>query len=255
MDGSHRNTCDGVASPLPLSLDRLEALIHVGRVPDACPYLDDRVATFDFAYGHLGPAVYEALLARGYRRNGEYIYKPVCRKCDECRTLRVIVPEFCLSKSQRRTRNRGMRRFHVEIGKPAVSDEKVRLYSAYLRYQHGDSENDLDRAGYERFLVDTCLGGATLELCVYDKDRLAGVGVVDRLENALSSVYFYFDPAYAASSPGVFSALYEIALAREWGLRYYYLGYYIAACPSMAYKAHYRPCEVRRPDATWERRG
>jgi len=25
---------------------------------------------------------------------------------------------------------------------------------------------------------------------------------------------------------------------------YYYLGYWIAGCPAMAYKANYRPCEV-----------
>jgi arginyl-tRNA--protein-N-Asp/Glu arginylyltransferase len=71
---------------------------------------------------------------------------------------------------------------------------------------------------------------------------------VDRLERALSTVYFYFDPEFAPLSPGTWSALYEIHLAQQWRLSHYYLGYYIPGCPSMNYKARFRPCEIKQPD-------
>src|SRR6266446_5665111 len=45
-------------------------------------------------------------------------------------------------------------------------------------------------------------------------------------------------------TPGVFSVLQQLAYAQRQGLRYHYLGYWIAGCPSMAYKAQYRPHEV-----------
>jgi arginine-tRNA-protein transferase len=36
----------------------------------------------------------------------------------------------------------------------------------------------------------------------------------------------------------------QLAYAQRHGLRYHYLGYWIAGCPSMAYKAQYRPHEL-----------
>src|SRR5690606_18460080 len=72
----------------------------------------------------------------------------------------------------------------------------------------------------------------------------------DRAEGSLSAVYFYFDPAYEALSPGVYSVLKQLQLCRRWGLRHLYLGLYIAACPSMAYKRRYLPHE-RLLDGRW----
>ena len=46
----------------------------------------------------------EVLLANGFRRSGETIYKPHCDQCQACQALRVSVPEFKLSKSQKRLR-------------------------------------------------------------------------------------------------------------------------------------------------------
>src|SRR5256885_312365 len=74
--------------------------------------------------------------------------------------------------------------------------------------------------------------------------HLVGVGLADITPTALSSVYFFHDPAWRPQSPGVFSILQQLAYAQRHGLRYHYLGYWIAGCPSMAYKAQYRPHEL-----------
>lgn len=244
-----------IPPPAPQApLAALEAGIHLGDVPEACPYLPDRVATFRIANGFLGAMHYEQLIQIGYRRNGDYLYRPDCRNCQECRTLRVLATDFRRSKSQRRVWNRCAPVFRASFGPPECDDERIALYRRYLKFQHDDQAGDVDEERYARFLTDSCLGGATFELRLRAGGRLAGVGILDRLRDGLSSVYFYFDPAYAALSPGTYSALYEIETARIWGLRYYYLGYYIANCGSMHYKRQFRPCEIRLPDgAGWER--
>ena len=250
-----RSTNIHAAPRLPSArLTAFESRIHLGNVPDVCPYLPDRIATFRIANGFMGALLYEQLLELGYRRNGDYMYRPVCRTCDECRPLRVLAQEFRRSKSQRRVWNRCAPVFQVSFGPPESDDERLELYRRYLRFQHGDEAKEVDEDRYARFLTDSCLGGHTFELRFHAAGRLAGVGILDRLHDALSSVYFYFDPEYASISPGTFSALYEIELARRWGMSYYYLGYYISECASMNYKRLFRPCEIRTPDGLrWER--
>lgn len=222
----------------------LEQLIHLGNLPEPCPYLPDRVATLELGDGATAAPWYEELLERGYRRSGAHVYRPVCRDCAECKTLRVLVREFRRSKGQRRVWNRAESVFEITIEEPSFSEEKLEVYTEYLRFQHPDSEPP-DEEHYTRFLVDSCIGGKSLELQYRAAGRLAGLGILDRMGDALSSVYFYFDPAFARYGLGTYSALYEIELARSSGLAYYYLGYYIRACASMNYKVRYRPCEYR----------
>ena len=57
----------------------------------------------------------------------------------------------------------------------------------------------LDPAGYDQFLVESCAD--TVEIDYRVGAALIGVAVADRAADALSAVYFYFDPAYARLSP------------------------------------------------------
>lgn len=82
------------------------------------------------------------------------------------------------------------------------------------------------------------------------------VSVIDVLPRYLSSVYCFYDPRYQHLSLGVYSALREIQLAREYGVPYYVMGFYIHTCPKMRYKAQFRPCELLCPttfQARWWR--
>jgi arginine-tRNA-protein transferase len=81
--------------------------------------------------------------------------------------------------------------------------------------------------------------------------KLLAVGICDVSRRALSSVYFYFDPAEYKRSLGTFGALREIAFAHDAGIPYYYLGYFIEPCRSMRYKAEFRPFELLHADGQW----
>lgn len=197
--------------------------------------------------GNLLGASYRQLLDEGFRRHGEHLYRPDCPGCQACQVHRVPVETFAMTRSQRRCWRKGNAVFELVEAEPVCTAEKVALYNTYLAHQHGESSERVDAARYHDFFVATCLPGHTLELQVRTRDggQLVAVGIVDLVGDALSTVYCYFDPAFARFSPGTFSALAEIRWAREQALRFYYMGFYIAHCPSMAYKAQYGPCEVR----------
>lgn len=239
---------DGLCPQIQV-MDTLVSLGFIHDITEDCPYLPHTIATLRYGYGHGLAGLYRNLLDYGYRRSGACLYRPVCETCTECQIIRVPIASFRKSKEQRHIWNRGQRCFQASLHTPEFSEEKLMIYSKYLAYQHSSSNQDATPEKYTAFLVDTFLGGHTMELQLRVEGRLAGVGILDRAGDALSTVYFYFDPEYARWSPGTYSALYEIELARRWNLNYYYLGFYIRDCPQMNYKVRFRPCQLKYPDA------
>ena len=70
------------------------------------------------------------------------------------------------------------------------------------------------------------------------------------LDDGLSLVYSFFDPALAHNSLGTHIILDHIAIARELGLPYVYLGYWVPGSPKMSYKAKFAGVEVYT-DGAW----
>ena len=137
----------------------------------------------------------------------------------------------------------------TERSRQKATAEKHALYERYLRGWHGrDDGDDLD--GFVSFLYDSPVDSVEFEY----RDpagRLLAVGICDVCDVSLSSVYFYFDPAESRRGLGTFGAIREIAFAREAGIPYYYLGYWIEPCRSMRYKSEVRPFELLNPDGQW----
>ncbi|MFQ5496096.1 MAG: arginyltransferase [Phycisphaerae bacterium] len=213
-----------------------------------CPYLPGRYARSEAYYvEQLEGARYEALLARGFRRSGCVVYRPRCRGCQECRAVRIPVADFSPSRSCRRVwrRNTDLR---VTVGDPRPSREKFELFSRYLDHQH-DQTMSRDREAFEEFLYDSPMAGR--EFSYFLGDRLIGVGIADIWSTGVSSVYMYFDPAFARRSPGTYSVLWEIEYCRRRGIQHYYLGFFVAGSPKMAYKSRFRPHEVLVGDDRW----
>lgn len=231
-----------------MNIKPFEIPFYLGHSNISCPYLPDRAASLLFIDGSMGPSMYRQLLDSGYRRHGLIMYRPDCPTCTECKVLRVPIDSFRRSKDQRRAWNRGKQIFRVRVDDPAYLPEKAELYQRYLDFQHQSNES-IDQERYRQFFVDTFLGDATRELQLFDGDLLVGLGIFDIVGDAVSSVYFFFDPDYAKFSPGTFSALVEIELARAHRCKHYYLGYHIRDCPSMSYKVRFRPNQIKDCEA------
>jgi arginine-tRNA-protein transferase len=212
----------------------------------ACSYLPDERASLEYrVYPGMEETEYYEFLRRGWRRHGAHLFRPRCAQCTQCRSLRVLVEQFRPTRSQRRVLQRNTS-VEVIIQPPSVTTDHLRLFNAY----HADMSA---RRGWRPRLstpedyADSFLSGewpCAREMLYFRDSELIGVGLVDVLPEAVSSIYFYHHPHWRDGSPGTFSILQELELCRRTGRRYNYLGYWIAACQSMAYKANFRPHEV-----------
>ncbi|MFH1116789.1 MAG: arginyltransferase [Pseudomonadota bacterium] len=214
-----------------------------------CPYLHGRIAREEaFRATEFPPDLYHDFMDHGFRRSGHIFYRPACEDCGECRSIRIPARDYKLKKSHRRIINKN-RDIVVSMAHPRLSGQKQRMYEDYLAVQHRSStENSAD--DLYRFLY--CSPINTLELEYRLLDRIVAVGIVDLCSRSLSSVYVYFDPEFAHRSLGTFTAIKEIMVCRELGIGHCYLGFLVADCPSMSYKARFEPSEVLDASFAWQ---
>ncbi len=78
--------------------------------------------------------------------------------------------------------------------------------------------------------------------------RLVAGALTDTLEDGLSMVYSFYDPAETVRGLGTFMVLDHIERARTLGLPYVYLGYWVEGSRKMAYKTRFRPLEALTPE-------
>jgi len=231
-----------IPPPLPLSLTTLPE--------HACSYLPGKTARSRGVWASRVPAeLYRRFMDAGFRRSGKLIYQPICARCRECQSIRVPVNTFAPDKSQRRAWRKNPD-ITVTIAPPMASDETYALYMRYVRQWHSRESAEDSPEAFGRFLYDSPT--ESLEFRYRNPlGQLLAVGICDISSDALSSVYFFFDPAESQRSLGTFGALYELQYTKANLLKYYYLGYWIKSCGSMSYKARFRPCELLGADGNW----
>lgn len=182
------------------------------------------------------------LAALGFRRSGDFVYRPNCKDCSACVPARIPVHHFKASRTQRRILNRN-NALTVEICPATANDERYDLYARYISARHQDG--DMYPPSPEQFADFLCNSEADSRFIEYrDEGKLVAVAVTDLLDNAYSAVYSFFDPDNQRASYGVYTILSQIEQVKQAGSDYLYLGYWIKACQKMSYKVDYRPVEL-----------
>lgn len=224
---------------------------------EPCVYLDERVARLPLRW-QLRPVAADSLdrlLLLGDRRVGRALYRPSCPECRACETLRVPLESFRPSRTQRRVWLRGQRELEVQLAAPSLSDTHLAIFNRHRRLRDlARHEQDMSDKGYDSWLAQTCC--ETVEMRYLRDGQLIAVAITDLGATAASAVYTYFDPEHSDLSPGTYSILWQIDWARRLGLRYLYLGLYIAGNRHMTYKLRFMPHERRaagEPVPPWER--
>jgi len=228
----------------------LSALHFYLTAPYSCSYLPDlqarsQVATPAFL---IDTQVYSELVRHGFRRSGNYTYRPRCDNCSACVPLRVMAKEFKASRSQRRAWKR-----HADLKATLHSlhdnPEHFDLYQRYQdsRHKDGGMDND-DRESYQNFLLQSHVDSLLVEF--RDRGVLRMVSVIDLLSDGLSSVYTFYEPDLPNTSLGIYGVLWQIELCRKLELDFVYLGYWIERSRKMAYKTQYRPAQGLK-DGEW----
>jgi arginine-tRNA-protein transferase len=166
--------------------------------------------------------------------------------------LRVDVAWFRADRSQRRARKANEETVDLRIGNPSVTPENLAVFDRFhversetrgWRYDIGDA---VEYA--ETFLLNPF---PTQEWCYFLDGALIGVGYVDELPEGLSAIYFARDPAYRDRSLGTWNVLCLLDRARALRLPHVYLGYHSDGCPSLQYKARFRPNQKLGADGVW----
>jgi leucyl-tRNA---protein transferase len=219
-----------------------------------CSYLPGETARFEYGFeAELTAGEYMSLIERGWRRFGRTLFRPRCRACSACQSLRVDVARFEPDRSQRRAWKTNEGQVQIQMGKPSFCAAKFELYHRYHAYQSQTKDwpahEREDLLAYAESFLDNPF--PTEEWCYFLDDQLIGVGFVDPLPAGLSAIYCYYDPELRHRSLGTFNVLCQIEEARKRGLPHVYLGYYVAGCGSLRYKARFARNEVVGVDGIW----
>jgi arginyl-tRNA--protein-N-Asp/Glu arginylyltransferase len=185
---------------------------------------------------------YPILIANGFRRSGEQIYRPNCQHCNACQSLRIPIANFKHSRSQKRLLNKN-KNFIIKISDHA-DRQYFALYQRYIDKVHQQGPMyPASKQHYDEFIKsswNTCLF-----IEVYDQDKLISVSVTDiiKSQNTIdwSAFYCFYDPDYKDYSLGKYAVLKQIELAQERQVNCLYLGYYIKDCQKMNYKNQFKP--------------
>jgi leucyl-tRNA---protein transferase len=216
--------------------------------PQKCPYLDGRRERklFTALQGEQAETLNNALSKQGFRRSQNVLYRPSCTDCAACLSARIRVADFTPNRGHRKIlrRNSGLAR----VARSAWATEaQYDLFRRYLDARHADGGMaDMDVFEFAAMIEETPVRSRVIEYReeTAGTERLAAVCLTDILDDGLSLVYSFFDPDRAADSLGTHMILDHIDLAREAGLPYVYLGYWVPGSPKMGYKARFPATEV-----------
>lgn len=181
------------------------------------------------------------LSLNGFRRSGKVVYRPQCKQCQACTSVRIDCQQLQLSKSQKRVLRKN-RDLTLVVETP---DEALKHYPVFQRYideRHADGDMYPASFGqYREFLIEGF--GNSRFLSAYLQGQYLGSLVFDIFEDGLSSVYCFFDPDESRRSPATWLIISLSLVARSLRLPYNYLGYFVEGCQKMDYKNRFAPLQ------------
>ena len=174
----------------------------------------------------LSPAEMDELLEEGWRHFGadffRYNYSFYEDQLARVLPLRLNLQHFAFSKTQRKILRKNAD-LQSTIRPLEIDKSKISLFE-----QHKTKFKDNPPGSIFEVISQQDPPGIpcnTLEISVFEHDRLLACSFMDVTENATSGIYAFYDLAASHRSLGIFTMLLEIDWALQQGKRYYYSGY------------------------------
>lgn len=129
--------------------------------------------------------------------------------------------------------------FTVTLEQDNFTEEKYAIFENYQRLVHKEPPNKISKYGFKNFLCSSPIRRSSFTLengqrierklgsyhhCYRLDGKLVAVGVLDLLPQCVSGVYFMYSEDVNQWNLGKLGALRELAMAVEFGYRYYYMG-------------------------------
>ncbi len=217
--------------------------------PQPCPYLEGRMERklFTALQGEAAERLNDALSKQGFRRSQNVLYRPSCADCQACYSARIRVADFAPSRSQARVLRRNAR-LRRRATSPWATEEQFALFRRYLDGRHATGGMaDMDIFEFAAMVEETPVRSRLIEYRdPREEDGLRAVCLTDILDDGLSIVYSFFDPALDRDSLGTYVILDHVRIAAELRLPFVYLGYWVPGSPKMGYKARFGALDVYR---------
>ncbi len=212
--------------------------------PQPCPYLEGRMERklFTSLQGENAQKLNDTLSQQGFRRSQNVLYRPSCAECSACLSARIDVSAFSPTKSQKRVirRNETVDR---RATSPWATEDQYDLFRTYLDTRHADGGMaDMDVFEFAAMIEETPIRSRVVEYT--EKGKLIGVCLTDVFGDGVSMVYSFYSPDHVRNSLGTYIILDHIQIARDAGLPYVYLGYWVPGSQKMGYKANFSGLEV-----------
>ena len=191
----------------------------------------------------------DTLSKQGFRRSQNVLYRPSCAECSACLSARIRVADFQPSRSHARTerKNADLRR---NATSPWATEDQFALFRRYLDDRHAQGGMaDMDIFEFAAMIEETPIRSRVIEYTRSagpgaDSRALSAVCLTDVFDDGLSMVYSFYDPDLQARSLGTYLILDHVEIAREAGLPYVYLGYWVPGSRKMGYKAGFSALEI-----------
>ncbi len=186
----------------------------------------------------------DSLSKQGFRRSQNVLYRPSCADCAACLSARIDVSRFSLSRSQKKVLKRNA---HLDrrATSPWATEHQYELFRTYLDSRHADGGMaDMDVFEFAAMIEETPVRSRIVEYVDLGTGELTGACLTDVLDDGLSMVYSFYDPELERLSLGTYMVLDHVEIAREAGLPYVYLGYWVPGSTKMGYKARFSGLEV-----------
>ena len=221
----------------------LEQPIYMLTKASTCPYLKDhiekRIAT-DISFNE---EIYDELTVNGFRRVENWMYRPVCDNCSACKSYRVIIEKFELTKSLKRI-NKNHNHVNFKIVPNYTNNEHFDLFKKYQLSRHSSgSMANMDENEFVSMIETSPIETSLMEFRDLSHN-LIGVILLDINNNSLSAVYSFFEPKLSRFGLGNFMILKCILYGKKYKYKYLYLGYYISEISSMSYKIRFKPGQI-----------
>ena len=226
--------------------------------PSPCPYLPGKMErkVFTELNGPHAEELNDALSRIGFRRSQNVAYRPSCMDCKACISVRVLTKQFEPNATQRKILRRNAD-LSVSACRSWSTSEQYDLLHRYLEQRHPEggmvNMDDMDYADMvEQSPVQSHIVEYRTPSSFGRPGELVGACLTDQQGDGLSMIYSFYD-SQAEGRPGLgnFIIMDHIMRARDVGLDYVYLGYWVQGSARMQYQARYQPLERLGPDG-WE---